>query len=289
MIELIESVLTNNRSPERAKSVLDMARLLSDVNYHDELLAVEGIIAMSDEGVDICFKIEELVMRCAVSLFNRLGMTVDVDAIDRDYEAAYNILDCVLSTFDSFDDYDTLMAIVNNGEPPVLVIADMVSFILHTDSSLYVDILIDVEDRAMRAITASLASRQLDEVQLVDADNIAILNQVRVFLTHFPQSKGVEVLVGESGSGYLSTEKEMLDNNPVEYNNSNEYIEECASIIAAICISKYTSFDEAYSHIEKIAENFAGSEHDVETSERVVLRIAKVASDYAEAVYTELD
>ena len=282
MIELYNSVLTNNRTDERRLSVLKLVDILYGSRYNLELDQLEILIATTDEGCDITLAAENIVIKCAHSLLMRMGLTVDKSTMYNDIESISEIITAIITDVETFDDYDTMLSIVNNEDSTVMLIADLVAFITGRTPSPYIDIILDVETRTIDCIKNILTGRQLKDVDVSENVNHRIVAQVRTYLNAYPNSPLKEML---SGYSYNDTLKVMIDKCDIPHGTDDEeYIQQLALAVAGIAVTKWISFESAYEHLEDISIILMA-----EVSEINPLLVAKLASDMIDAVYITLD
>lgn len=253
MNEDLKSMLEEARHPVRSQALIAIAESLYEVGYQDDLDGFTmKIIATNDSVMDAIDKIEDFIFACARSLLDKLGVTYDRDMIYHRPIQVSHIISGLLFDIEEWDDYDTLMAIVDSGEPGGIMLGNLISQITGHPASEYHDVVYDILPKTHSAIRGSLVVKQLREEENEKRVKPEIIENIIKFAQRFPNNPVVPLL---GNYGYVRTMDELVSACVITYdkNKPDDYSKSIGIAAAGLLLTRYDSYDDAYrSDVEKL-------------------------------------
>eukprot|EP00493_Phyllostaurus_siculus_P015065 UN15298 len=128
MIDLYQTVFQDIRTPERTEFAVKLVEILYESGYDSELDDIIGLMSLSDSLEEIIRPLESIIARSLQSLLIKMGVDIDVESIDSNYQDVYLLLITILESVEHFDDHDSMIAIVDSGEPNNIIMSNLVTY-----------------------------------------------------------------------------------------------------------------------------------------------------------------
>ena len=253
MNEDLKSMLEEARHPVRSQALIAIVNSLYEVGYQDDLDGFTmKIIATNDSVMDAIDKIEDFIFACARSLLDKLGVTYDRDMIYHRPIQVSHIISGLLFDIEEWDDYDTLMAIVDSGEPGGIMLGNLIAQITGHPASEYHDVIYDILPKTHSAIRGTLVVKQLREEENEKRVKPEIIENIIRFAERFPNNAVVPLM---GNYGYVRTMDELVSACVITYdkNRPDDYAKAIGIAAAGLLLTRYDNYDDAYrSDIEKL-------------------------------------
>ena len=245
MKELINATLLQNRHPIRAKAFIGMADVLIEAGFENRFVEVYGLISGSDSSAEIVEKLEEVIVQCAFNFFQRTGIIINIDNIYKKPVEANEIIQALIDGFDDFEDKDSLLMYLTDGEPANIQLGNACGFLYAKPACNFHDIIDDVLGPTVKAIVSVLNKNIEEHVNIDEVTDKLIVK----YLTLYPNS----VLAPFYNEyGYRKPLNEILSHiniNPSEH-TPDEYLDILTTAIAGVAISESSTYGEAYARID---------------------------------------
>lgn len=253
MNEDLKSMLEEARHPVRSQALIAIVNSLYEVGYQDDLDGFTmKIIATNDSVMDAIDKIEDFIFACARSLLDKLGVTYDRDMIYHRPIQVSHIISGLLFDIEEWDDYDTLMAIVDSGEPGGIMLGNLISQITGHPASEYHDVVYDILPKTHDAIRGTLVVKQLREEENEKRVKPEIIENIVKFAERFPNNVAVPLM---ANYGYVRTMDELVSACVINYdkNRPDEYAKTIGIAAAGLLFTRHDNYEDAYrSDIERL-------------------------------------
>ncbi len=249
MIDLYTSVLNDGRSPERAEMLIKIVEILYESGYDMELDQILTLVSKNDSVNEIILPLESIIADCSRSLLLKLGVDIDLTDIHTYVADVYSLLITIIEKVEFFDDYDAMLAIVDSGEPDVIVLSNLVAYVEQRPISHLPDIIHNVEDKIIRVIRSMLVARGLADYDEFTVD-IKAATRTANFIALYPDNYVSEVL---DDNGYAQSEEVIITLVDISSETEN-YLEAIALVAAGIAVAKNEEFQDAYEAIERIVD-----------------------------------
>lgn len=249
MFDVYQSVLSNGRAPERAEVLLEMVDVLYTAGYDDHLDDVMMLVATTDSVVDLILPTERLVCEAASELLIRLGVTVEVSAVYQQPKTTLEIIKVLLTELEAFDDYESLLAVMESGEPDTIILSNLVAFIVGTYESDYYEVIQGVSGKLMQVIRGILIAQQLTD-KTNDQIDTARAHRAGTFLTTYPNTVLTDLI---DDNGYSVSQEELISQVHIEYDTPN-YNEQVALVVAGILFINHDTINDAQYSLDEVVE-----------------------------------
>lgn len=277
MLDYYRAILQDVRSPERTEAMLRLVDILIDTNYADDLTGIDDYVAMSDDQITVALNIESFICNCTYTLLNKMGIVISLENINAKPNAVADIIDTILQDVDSFDDYDTMLQIVQHEANPVEAIGCLVAFVRASDDHRYIELMESVYDGTIKKLVDILTARALVDLDASKEIDHGIVAQLVLFKQTYPESPVLPLL---ADYGYMLPDTDILDD--VTVSQSENIIYAYATSVAGVLFTKFTDFESAYERIEYLCEYMIGDRTDINVSQ-VMLNV----SDILDKLYKE--
>lgn len=257
MIDLYQSVFQDIRTPERTEFAVKLVEILYESGYDSELDDIISLVSTHEGLEEIIRPLESIIARSANSLLSKMGIEIDVESIDRNYQDVYLLLITILESVEHFDDHESMLAIVDSGEPNNIVVANLCTFVHAVPTSTLPEVIGHVENRLIRVIRSVLVSRSLTDYDEYTIDMAAAL-RVNHFIKCYPDNYVSEIL---DDNGYALTEETLVTSVDIVPEETENYEEAIALTAAGIAIAKYSNYTEAYEAIEELVDQLLDDKH----------------------------
>lgn len=273
MQDLYRGVLEGVRSPGRVDAFMRLVDILSDVNYADDLTRINDFIALGNNLDDTAYRVESFLCDCTNSLLTRLGLSISAENINRVPKLAADIIDTLLVSIDAFDDYDTMLQIMQHENNPVEAIGCLVGFVESEQEHKYIEIIDTVTSSAIETIKKSLMSRALVDIDANTANDLGIVKQLKLFIDTYPESPVTPLLIE---NGYLSNESIIADK--VDLSQSTHPVRDYATCATGILFTRHLTYDTAYEKLEALVEYIIGDDVSINPSQ-IMVNASNMLSD----------
>lgn len=250
MIDLYTSVLNDGRSPERAEMLIKIVEILYESGYDMELDQILTLVSKNDSVNEIILPLENIIADCTRSLLLKLGVDIDLTNIHTYVADIYSLLITIIEKVEFFDDYDAMLAIVDSGEPDVIVLSNLVAYVEQRAICHLPDIIKNVEDKIIRVIRSMLVSRGLVDYDEFTVDMQAA-SRTANFIALYPDNYVSDVL---DDNGYAQSEEVIITLVDIDSEKTENYLEAVALVAAGIAVAKNEEFQDAYVAIERIVD-----------------------------------
>lgn len=257
MLELYQSVLEDGRTPERVEVLMELTEALYEIGYDDHLDGILTLIATNDAVADIVMPSEELICSAAADLLSRLGVTVEIRAVYDSPRASLDIIRALMVGIEAFDDYESLAAIYESGEPDIIMISNLVAFVSGGFDSDYVEIIDAVSPKLIRIIKGVLTAKQLSDNTLNHHDTTQA-ERAGLFLATYPDTVLTDLL---DDGGYISPIGELIAAVHIDAEDVPNYEEAIALAVTGLLFVQYETFDAALPIIDKHIELLVTNEN----------------------------
>lgn len=260
MNDLYGSMIPAARTPERAASLLSLVELLYDANYSDELERITEIAAMNDAVGDCIDEIEGLIFVCTQSLCNRLGLGIDYEQIRNQPHRVYQILSVVCEELETFDDYDSLLAILESDEPSEIMIGNLVSFITAEPEIVFHDIIQYIQPKLIRTIKSVLNAKVVVGLESIDTIDPKRVQRVLAYVRHHPLTPLSELF---DNYGFLQPTDTLVKHIHLEPADilGHGFITELGTVVAGLVLATEHPADRLYDQVEEIAPKIIPDEY----------------------------
>lgn len=257
MIDLYQSVFQDIRSPERTEAAVKIVELLYESGYDTELDDILRLVSTHDSLDEIIRPLESIIARSTSSLLLKMGVDIDIESIDRNYQDVYLLLITILESIEQFDDHDTMLAIVDSGEPDGIVLSNLVTFIHGKAINALPEIINNVEDRLIRVVRSVLVGRSMIDEDEYTIDMAAAL-RVAHFIKLYPDNYVSEIL---DDNGYALPEDTLVTSVDLDPENVENYEEAVSLTVAGIAVAKYDEYEDAYEAIEGLVDQLLNDDY----------------------------
>lgn len=280
MNDILENIINEAMHPIRADAMLEIVKSLSTVGYQDDLDTATAIAARHDSSLDAIGEIEALVFNCAYDLLNKLGVECDPGIAYNKPMHLSHIIDALLFDIEDWDDYDTLLAIVDSGEPEIITLGNLVSLITCVPSSNYHDILAQVQQNTIKVVRGALTAKSIRSSSEESPINRALVDRVLRYIELFPNSLLAEKF---QDYGYLREPGDLAKEIEVHFdvNKPEQYQKDLGIVTAGLAILKHETYQSAYeSDLGKITRMLLDDDHI-----RYLLAGVREASNILQSLY----
>lgn len=250
MIDLYQSVFQDIRTPERTEFAAKLVEILYESGYDSELDEIIVLVSTHDSLEEIIRPLESIIARSLHSLLLKMGVDIDVVSIDQNYQDVYLLLITILESIEHFDDHESMLAIVDSGEPSNIVLSNLVTFIHAKGITALPEIIQGVEDRLIRVVRSVLVGRGMVDYDEYTLDMGAAL-RVAHFIKLYPDNYVSEIL---DDNGYALPEETLVTTVDLDPETTDSYEEAIALTAAGIIVAKHEEYDDAYEAIEGIVD-----------------------------------
>lgn len=275
MNDLLVSVLHEARHENRATSIIGLAERLCEFGYGDGLeLGITSIVAKYDSSADAVLEVEDFVYRNVMELVTTLGLEVDFDECYRRPDQLLDIVNVILEEIESYDDFDSLLSIVDSGEPRNIVIGNLTAFIKSTSASDYHTLVNDATEKLHKTIRGALIARQMIDDSYEADFKPEIVRNVVQFCKMFPSNPAVALF---ENYGYTKPTNELISEVDIPYdvNQPTMYPAVVGQAAAGIVLTKCDTYDKAYEAKDGVISQIMSDEH--KDMIEVALRYANAA------------
>jgi len=275
MNDLLVSVLHEARHESRANSIIGLTQCLYDTGYGDGLeLGITSIVAKYDSSAEALLELEGYIYKNIMDLVATLGLEVDFDECYRRPDHLLDIITVILEEIETYDDFDSLLTIVDSGEPRNIIVGNLTAFIKSTSAANYHALINDASEKLHKTIRGALVARQMIDDSYELDYKPEIVRNVVAFCRKFPTSP---VLALFENYGYTKTVDELVAQASVEFdsNRPDKYPADVGQVVAGILLTKYTDYDEAYEAKDALVAQIMDDEH--KAGYEVALRYANAA------------
>lgn len=274
MNDLFGTIIPAARSPERSAILLSLVELLYDTNYSDELERINEIAAMNDAAMDCIDEVEGLIFVCTRSLCERLGLGVDYVDIRQYPQRVYQILDVICHQLEDFDDYDSLLAILESEEPNEIIVGNLVSFITTESQTGYHDILHYVQPKLVRTIKGVLNAKVVVALESIEGIDPKRVQRVIAYIKAHPLTPLTELF---DNYGFLKSIDELVQHihlAPADILGTG-FIEELGTVVAGLVLASDVPPNRFYDYISDVSPKVVPDEYIEHTLEvnRVAQRV----------------
>ena len=276
MNDLYGSMIPVARTPERAAVLLSLVELLYDANYSDELERITEIAAVNDSVLDCIDEIEGLIFVCTGSLCERLGLGIDYKDIRNQTNRVWQLLDTVCHQLEAFDDYDSLLAILESDEPNEIIIGNLTSFVTAEPEVVFHDIVHYVQPKLIRTIKGVLNAKLVVGLESIDGIDPKRVQRVIAYINTYPLTPLTELF---DNYGFLQPTDELIRHIHLAPTDilGHGFIEELGTVTAGLVIASDLPPDQFYNTVETTAAKITPDEfmeHTLDVT-RVAHRIVK--------------
>ncbi len=257
MIDLYQNVFQDIRTPERTEFAVKLVEILYESGYDSELDDIIGLMSLSDSLEEIIRPLESIIARSLQSLLIKMGVDIDVESIDSNYQDVYLLLITILESVEHFDDHDSMIAIVDSGEPNNIIMSNLVTFIHAKPICALVDIIGNVEDRLIRVMRSVLVARGIEDYDEYTVD-LGTALRVSHFIKLYPDNYVSEIL---DDNGYAQTEDTLITTVDLDPETTEGYEEAIALTAAGIAIAKNDEYQDAYEAIEGLVDSLLDDDY----------------------------
>lgn len=257
MIDLYQTVFQDIRTPERTEFAVKLVEILYESGYDSELDDIIGLMSLSDSLEEIIRPLESIIARSLQSLLIKMGVDIDVESIDSNYQDVYLLLITILESVEHFDDHDSMIAIVDSGEPNNIIMSNLVTFIHAKPICALVDIIGNVEDRLIRVMRSVLVARGIEDYDEYTVD-LGTALRVSHFIKLYPDNYVSEIL---DDNGYAQTEDTLITTVDLDPETTEGYEEAIALTAAGIAIAKNDEYQDAYEAIEGLVDSLLDDDY----------------------------
>lgn len=245
MNDILENIINEAMHPTRADAMLELVKSLSTVGYQGDFDNAITIAARHDSSLDAVGEIESLIFRTAGSLLNRLGIECDMELAYNKPKHLGHIIDALLFDIEEWDDYDTLLAIVDSGEPANIALGNVTSFITCEPASNYHDLLLSVQDNTLQVIRGALAVKSIRDTQEELPVDRELVARVVNYIEKFPHSVLATKFIDY---GFYRSSAELATEVEIQYdsNRPEDYPKALGVVAAGLAILDHSSYKEAY-------------------------------------------
>lgn len=262
MNEDLIGLLEEARHPVRSQALISIVKALETVGYEDKLYTfTQEILSRYDSSMDAIDKVEGFIFACSQSLLDKMGIVHDFNMMYNRPSHLSHIITGLLEDIEDWDDYDTLLAIADSGEPGGITLGNMISHITAQPASCYHDIIMDVLPHAQRAIRGALVCRQIEDEANEGRVDPDIITNIVNFIRRFPHSYATQVL---GNYGYTRPMADLLSlcHVPYDVSNPDNYSREIGIAAAGLLLTVHSTYESAYnSDITKIVEILVDDAH----------------------------
>lgn len=280
MLDLYQSVFQDIRTPERTEFAIKIVEILYESGYDIELDDIMFLVATHDSLEEIIRPLESNIARCANSLLTKMGVDIDVESIDQNYQDVYLLLITILESIEHFDDHESMLAIVDSGEPSNIILSNLVTFVHAKGITTLPEIIQGVEDRLVRVIRSVLVGRSMVDYDEYTLDMNAAL-RVAHFIKLYPDNYVSEIL---DDNGYALPEDTLITTVDLDPELTDGYEEAIALTAAGIAVAKYDEYEEAYGAIENIVDQLL----DADFTDKKLL-VCNAATTAVKPIYATLE
>lgn len=257
MIDLYQTVFQDIRTPERTEFAVKLVEILYESGYDSELDDIIGLMSLSDSLEEIIRPLESIIARSLQSLLIKMGVDIDVESIDSNYQDVYLLLITILESVEHFDDHDSMIAIVDSGEPNNIIMSNLVTFIHAKPICALVDIIGNVEDRLIRVMRSVLVARGIEDYDDYTVD-LGTALRVSHFIKLYPDNYVSEIL---DDNGYAQSEDTLITTVDLDPETTEGYEEAIALTAAGIAIAKNEEYQDAYEAIEGLVDSLLDDDY----------------------------
>lgn len=275
MLDLYLTIFADVRSPERTEALGRLIEILLDNDYRDDLTKIEDFIALANNQVDTALQLESFICDCTYTLLNKMGITITKENINKSPALVADIIDCIITEVDCWEDYDTMLQILQHEQNDVEAIGCLVGYIKHYFAHSYIEMIDSVRPDTVTVLTSILTSRasaDLDAVKQID--QLLVANLV-LFINSFPDSPVITYL---KDYGYLESATEIADKLtiPTVGNFQRDY----ATSIVGILVTHYHTYEDAYEKLEEMTDYILGDITEVNRAQLLIATSNMLANLY---------
>lgn len=261
MNDLLVSVLHEARHENRANSIIGLAEILCGCGYGDGLeLGITSIVAKYDSSADAVLELEDFIYKNVMELVGTLGLEVDFDECYRRPDHLHDIIHVILEEIETYDDFDSLLSIVDSGEPRNIVIGNLTAFIKSSSAADYHALVNDASEKLHNTIRGALVARQMIDDSYEADFKPDIVRRVVEFCKMFPANPVVPLF---ENYGYTKTTNELVAEVviPFDSNLPTLYPAIVGQAAAGIVLSKCDTYEKAYEAKDGIISQIMADEH----------------------------
>lgn len=279
MQELYQQVIGQVRSPERTQAYMSLIEILLDTNYADDLTAIEGLIATGQTQEATALAAESYIGKCTKSLLNKMGLSVLDEFIYKSPARVAEIIDTILDSVDHFDDYDTMLQIMQHNLNYVEAIGCLVGFVNGTQEHLYIELIDDVAKSTVDTLVSILTARAVVDLDINTEIDLDLAAQVTLFIKTYPTAIITPYLLENE---YLEKSTKIID--VVMSHNLLQKIDDYIYTLTGILFTHHKTFDDAYEHLEELVEYIIGDNEVIN-----VTQIRAKTSDMLDKLYKMME
>ena len=250
MIELYDEVLTDGRLHERKVPLVGLVTILYNTGYESEMDLIHTFLATNDGLQELTAQVENNIFTSVRSLLIKLGVDISIEDVYQYPMDTYNLLITILEEIENYEDYESLVNIVDSGEPPTIVLADLTTFIVGDTQNVLQEIIVSVTDALMRVIRSSLTSRALLDYDVDTPDHDAAI-RAAAFITKYPNNYITDLL---TDYGYTQTESMLVTSVDLDVATVDNYLKVLANTAAGIIYVKHETHESGLNRIEAIVD-----------------------------------
>lgn len=163
IIEQYAEILYGTRHQERADAWMRILGIILQFDYEPELVKLNMIVSSDTNSTDVIDQTEDLILRCAESIGRRMQITFDTDVCFRYPASLASVLEALTGGLEEFEDYQTLLAIANSGEPIQYVLENMIRYMDGTDKFEVDGIIINVSPTLLTVLITHFEARAAED------------------------------------------------------------------------------------------------------------------------------
>lgn len=248
MLELYITTFGDAYTPERQTRLIELVKILMEAGYDDELTKIYGYISQTDTLEDAAYRAQENIFDCTYSLLSKLSVGYPRDEITHNLTDVVELVSALLYKIEEYEDYNSLLAIIDSGENNVTILTNIVVFVSGREIHNYFDTIESVSDKLITVIRSNLMASQLDnDDEPLDPKAAA---RVSKFIKLFPTNAATNVL---SDYGYLLPEEMLVDSIDVP-DEGDTYLQDVALASAGIAVAKNDTYSDALTAMERTCE-----------------------------------
>ncbi|MGL5397260.1 MAG: hypothetical protein ACRDBQ_18585 [Shewanella sp.] len=238
-------IITTARHELRAAPMMDLVSLALAFDYTPTLEEIY-LNPLSDTNEE-CIRIEHIIIRCAVSLAGRLGVGLDHNEAYNKPKEVVRIIQGLTSEFETYEDTDTLYAILLSGEPEQYILENLIRYVYGDDNLFIEDLITNVEPRVLNVMRNYMTA----EAEASSSATEVTQRQQRIvsYLRLFPENPSAFVFLNISSEADAESVAGALDFT-VESRIGDADLLTIYTVGLAITFNE--DFDTAYASLEKM-------------------------------------
>lgn len=245
LIEQYAEILYGTRHEARADAWMRVLAVVLQFDYEPELAKLNMIVSSDTNTTDVIEAVEDILIRCAESIGRRMQVTFDTDTCYRHPTALAGVLEALTGGLEEFEDYQTLLAIANSGEPIQFILENMIRYMEGTQLYEINDLITNVSPTLLTVLITHFEARAAED-DYNATGNQALLLMGR-YAKRFPVNLEISTFIHSPDTidpKTLADELEMPE-------EEAEYIEMLTVYGVGLSIIGNTEYDAAYTVLEE--------------------------------------